>query len=613
MRNDDIFRRYRIAFSNPATMRRLIHEAMALRYAIGLGAMFVAQRFHESLPLPYPHFFLGSILFVAANAILHLLSAREALLPVTFILLPYFDIGFAPLILATSGGVMSPFLITHFITLIGSGLLYTSNRNLAFHSFIILLVSYLGVALFQKAGILPGYLPFTMEVMENDVFFYLVMSITVLIITFGYLLVTLLNSHVHRTLDDLTRSFDRIVKGTTAVVNEDFFSNLVRCCAETFDIRCVFLAEVRPRERRLCTLAIWHKGRLEENYTLPLRGALACEFLEQPEIRVMEPSRFGHYAGDPLTSLFHATYVFGLPLKAADGKRIGVLMALNDSPVDSPHLLEPLFTIFATRAAAELERKSADERKAHLEHLLAQSHKMEAIGHLAGGIVHDFNNVINAISGYVSLMRKRLGPEHPQNRYLEHISGAARNAMNITERLSLFVKNEKPRIGPVDVHVAIGAAVSMLNHMKHQSDFTVELDLKAPAPYTPGDMSLLQNVFLNLGINARDACERKPGLIVFGTSLSTLDCENVLCQSFSIDPGPYLRITARDNGCGIGEETMAHLFEPFFTTKERGKGTGQGLANVWHYIENYRGTIEVRSRPGEGAEFTLYLPVCTGE
>ncbi len=609
---DNLFIQYRNAFSNTENMKRLILEAMGLRYIIGISAMIISHGFHEQLPLPYPHFFLGSILFICANATLHLFSLNQKFLKGAFILLPYFDVGFAPLIIGTSGGFMSPFLITLFLTAVGSGILYTSNKNLALHSFIILLVSYLGIAFLQKSGLIPSYTPYTEIVLHNNIFFYFVISITSLILVAGYVLVKLLNSHVHQTLDDLTGSFDSIIKGTTAVVDKDFFTNLAQRSSETFKVRCVYIAEILQRQQAVQTLVIWHNGRLETNYTIPLAAALAHEIIRHPECRLFEPALAAGYPDDPVTRLFPVRFMFGVPLNDTNGKPIGVLLALNDAPVRTLHLLDPLFAIFASRAAAELERKITDEKRMLVEQQLAHAQKMEAIGHLAGGIAHDFNNIITAIGGYAALLQKKLGAEHPQLRYTKHIIDAAKNASSMTGQLSMFVKNDKIKFVPVDVHQVINDTVSMLSQLVGHA-ITLNTDLQAHHCSTAGDASLLQNALLNLGINARDACENRPGIISFSTEVVTLDRQSILCQSFSIEPGSFICVSARDNGCGMSKDILDRIFEPFFTTKPKDKGTGLGLANVWRYIETFKGAIEVQSEIDAGSTFLLYLPLLDGD
>ncbi|MBN1575121.1 MAG: response regulator [Chitinispirillaceae bacterium] len=259
-------------------------------------------------------------------------------------------------------------------------------------------------------------------------------------------------------------------------------------------------------------------------------------------------------------------------------------------------------------AAAELERKLTDEKRTQAEHQLAHAQKMEAIGHLAGGIAHDFNNIITAIGGYASLLKKRMDAKEPSANYVEHIIDAGRHAKMMINQLSMFVKNDQPQVELLDVHSVISASISMLPADVGEG-ITLSADLKARPSFTSGDTTLLKNVFLNLVINACDACEKGTGSIAFGTEAVTLDSGNMLCRSFSIDPGPFIRITVSDNGRGMGGEVLDRIFEPFFTTKPKGKGMGLGLSNVWRYIETFKGAIEVRSKPGEGTSFFIYLPL----
>jgi CheY-like chemotaxis protein len=159
---------------------------------------------------------------------------------------------------------------------------------------------------------------------------------------------------------------------------------------------------------------------------------------------------------------------------------------------------------------------------------------------------------------------------------------------------------------PVDVHKVIDDTFALMEGPLNKNIRLVK-KLSAPAPIVAADETLLQNAFLNIAINARDAME-SGGTLTFETAAVALDASNHLCQSFQISPGEYISIAVSDTGTGMNEEIQRHLFEPFFTTKPKGKGTGFGLANVWGFIENYKGAITVTSKEGAGSTFTLFLP-----
>jgi signal transduction histidine kinase len=272
------------------------------------------------------------------------------------------------------------------------------------------------------------------------------------------------------------------------------------------------------------------------------------------------------------------------------------------------HLIEPIVSVFASRAAAELERKNNEDKRKSVEMQLAQAHKMAAIGQLAGGIAHDFNNTISAISGYAHLLRSKLDPASPYQKYIQHIIGAGSRTADLVGQLAQFSHRGTANAQRVNTHELMDETIVFLERTI-TSSISVEKQFNAKRPVTEGDGTLLQNVLLNLGINARDAMEEKGGEIVFATFDAVLEDGNALCQSFNIEPGNYLLICVSDTGSGMNSDVLSHVFEPFFTTKPKGKGTGLGLANVWGYIENFKGAIEVKSAEGKGATFSLYLPM----
>jgi PAS domain S-box-containing protein len=241
----------------------------------------------------------------------------------------------------------------------------------------------------------------------------------------------------------------------------------------------------------------------------------------------------------------------------------------------------------------------------HREEELRQSQKMEAIGLLAGGIAHDFNNLLTAIIGYADLLTYSLPPGSSEAEAAATISQAAVKAADLTRRLLGFARKGKIGDAPVDLHTVIHEVRSLLERtIPHSIVITEELD--AAHSSVVGDSTQLQQVLLNLGINARDAMTNG-GTLSFRTRNVHLDA--LFC---SLHPetreGSYLQIDVEDTGCGIPVGNMPHMFEPFFTTKGVGKGTGMGLAMVYGIVRNHGGTIHVYSEEGRGAVFRMYLP-----
>ncbi|MHC4874664.1 MAG: ATP-binding protein [Planctomycetota bacterium] len=234
---------------------------------------------------------------------------------------------------------------------------------------------------------------------------------------------------------------------------------------------------------------------------------------------------------------------------------------------------------------------------------------MQAVGQLAGGIAHDFNNQLTGIMGYANMLAGRLEDER-LNRYAENIQKAARRSADLTGQLLAFSRKGKNLSVPIDINNTLAEVVAIL---EHSIDKRIEIvqNLKAGAARTKGDPAQIQNAFLNLALNARDAMP-EGGLITFSTNITELSAGECEFLPVDVQPGSFLQVKVSDTGTGIREEDTARIFEPFFTTKEEGKGTGMGLASVYGTVANHKGTIKVRSELGSGTEFSVCLPLIEG-
>lgn len=245
-----------------------------------------------------------------------------------------------------------------------------------------------------------------------------------------------------------------------------------------------------------------------------------------------------------------------------------------------------------------------------LQDQLQQTQKMESIGRLAGGVAHDFNNMLGGIMGSAELLRHRLPKDDERlTRLIELIITAADQAGMLTDQLLAFSRKSNIASTPIDVHEAAVGAIAILERTIDKR-VTIEQDLAAPNSVIVGDPSQIQNAILNLGVNARDAMP-EGGTIRLSTEnveLGEAFCTN---SRFDIQSGSYVQVSVRDTGCGMPPELLEQIFEPFFTTKEPGQGTGLGLAAVYGTVDNHQGAVSVYSEPGKGTVFHLYLPVLT--
>ncbi len=245
-----------------------------------------------------------------------------------------------------------------------------------------------------------------------------------------------------------------------------------------------------------------------------------------------------------------------------------------------------------------------------LEEQLRQAAKMEAIGRLAGGIAHDFNNLLTGILGYSNLLKMNSSPGDSVHDAARTIEKAAERATELTQQLLGFARRGKHQIIPVDIHNTIKEVASLLDRTIGRN-IRIKLKLQAGDRFIKGDPVQMQQVLLNLGINARDAMPRG-GELTFETRVTKLSSEDNI-SDYDVAPGRCIVITVRDTGIGITKEIQERIFEPFFTTKKQGEGTGMGLAMVYGIIRNHGGSVKVDSQPEHGAAFRIYLPLVEEE
>jgi PAS domain S-box-containing protein len=260
---------------------------------------------------------------------------------------------------------------------------------------------------------------------------------------------------------------------------------------------------------------------------------------------------------------------------------------------------------------AVLATVSDISERVNLEGQLRQAQKMEAIGRLAGGIAHDFNNLLTAIRGNAELMADRVAHDPEMKAELEEILHAADRAASLTRQLLAFSRKQVLQPVPLDVNEIV-RAVSRMARRLIGADVRMRMDLASSVAKVLADPAQVEQVLLNLIVNARDAMP-DGGLITVRTGNVRLEPESPEIVQAGIAPGPFVMLDVSDTGLGMDQATQARIFEPFFTTKETGRGTGLGLATVYGIVRQTGGAITVTSERGRGASFRIYLPAITGE
>jgi signal transduction histidine kinase len=264
--------------------------------------------------------------------------------------------------------------------------------------------------------------------------------------------------------------------------------------------------------------------------------------------------------------------------------------------------------------AIERERREAELRRARarahqeLEEQLRHAQKMEAIGQLAGGVAHDFNNMLTAILGYAALLTEQIGPDKAIGRDLQEIVTAAQRAAALTRQLLAFSRKQPIKPVALSLNTVIEALEPMLRRLI-SANVCIRTSLDPETHTVLADETQLEQVLMNLVVNGRDAMP-EGGTITIETANATL-AEDDLGRHPCAVPGEYAVLSISDTGIGMTREVQQRIFEPFYTTKELGRGTGLGLAAVYGIVTQLRGNIWVYSEPGQGTIFKIYLPQTT--
>lgn len=307
-------------------------------------------------------------------------------------------------------------------------------------------------------------------------------------------------------------------------------------------------------------------------------------------------------------------------------ERLAVLMANEHLTTEASHVRKD-GTIFPIEISSQLiqikgksyiqaidrditERKRTLEEKSRLESQLLQSQKMEAIGTLAGGVAHDFNNILTTIIGYGNLMELDLGDDDPRKVHLDQIIGAAEKATGLTQSLLAFSRKQVMELKPLQLNSIIKGMEKLLKRLLTE-DIEFNTVLAESNIVILADITQIDQVLMNLAANARDAMPRG-GKLTIETQEVLLNLPQIQRTGLS-KPGEYALICITDTGSGMSQETKGNIFEPFFTTKEKGRGTGLGLSIVYGIIKQHNGSILVDSQPGKGTVFKIFLPTVKTE
>jgi PAS domain S-box-containing protein len=328
-------------------------------------------------------------------------------------------------------------------------------------------------------------------------------------------------------------------------------------------------------------------------------GFSADEMVGHSLLPLLPPDRL-HEEDQILNRIRHGEIIDHLETvrKRKDGRQIDV--SITVSPIKDAASI----VIGASKIARDITEQK------NLEQQLRQSQKMEAVGQLTGGLAHDFNNLLGVVLGNLDLLERLVAGNEVAVKRVQNAQKAAMRGADLTRRMLVFSSRQPLNPAPTLLDESIQNMIEMAARaLGPEIKITTNLDHAIPPVLV--DAAGLENVLLNLAVNARDAMP-DGGSLVISTQLSDLEESYPPVQAEELKPGRYVRVTVSDTGHGMSGETLARVFEPFFTTKPRGKGTGLGLAMVYGFVKQSGGTVRIYSELGHGTTVSFYLPLAEG-
>jgi len=336
------------------------------------------------------------------------------------------------------------------------------------------------------------------------------------------------------------------------------------------------------------TVTSWNKGAEH------LFGYAAAEMIGKP-ISILTPRDRADEIDTILEKIRHGESVehYQTVRITKNGQRLN--MSLSIAPLRGPE---------GSIAGASVIARDVTAQKRTEDHL-RQAQKMEAVGRLAGGVAHDFNNILGIITACTELLRDRMDPNEEPSQYITYIRQAAERGASLTRQLLAFSRKSVVQFRVLDVNDRLKDVSNLLRPLMGD-DVEILILPRSPATVIEADPGQLDQIVVNLAVNARDAMPHG-GKFILETSTVYLD-ETFSAEHQPMIPGKYVMLAVSDTGSGMDEETLARLFEPFFTTKELGKGTGLGLATVYGIVRQSGGHVWVYSELGRGTTFRIYFP-----
>ena len=393
---------------------------------------------------------------------------------------------------------------------------------------------------------------------------------------------------------------DEVLRRAASVLTrtgEDLLPAVAREIADMLDAELAFVGELTGTDR-LRTVAACRNGEASDNVEYVLAGSPLASTADR-SIRSYYSCVRVHFPDDVALSPLDADGYIALPLVGTRDEVIGAIVAITRRPLRNETAARSLLQLLAGRVAAELERARTERELRKSEHHLLQVQRVEAIGWLAGNIAHDFNNLLMIVIGYAEILQDRADSQE-----LSELIAAARRASTLTKQLLAFGRRQVMQVQRVDINRIVSQVQTMLARVMG-SEVRLTTTLDASVPIVEVDPGQLEQVLVNLAMNARDAMPNGGSLRV---ETAVLEVER---PYFQMPAGRYVRLLVTDSGTGMPPDVLSQIFEPFFTTKGN-RGTGLGLSSVYGIVKQSGGYIWCDSTPGQGTTFSIYFKPAAG-
>lgn len=401
-----------------------------------------------------------------------------------------------------------------------------------------------------------------------------------------------------RVREHLERIYDLVSR----FQRQELFDQAARMLARLFEVEYAVLGVMEEGGTRVRALAFYSEGEIRYDLSYALRGTPCENVLSRAQWCAYPRGAWATFPEDEILAALRVESYIGAPILGSDGAVLGVIAAFGTRPrmftESDAHLLQ----IIGQRVGIEIERLREEEARLKLQEQLYHAQKMESIGTLAGGVAHDFNNILTGMMGFAELALLELGPRHAIAEHVRHILSLGARARDLVRQLLLFSRPSTGERQACDLQGLLSEFAALLGRTLPEH-IEIELDLPQEGLVIEANPSQLQQVLLNIAVNARDAMPGGGRLRIEARSV-TVDSPPVP----HVRPGRFVRVTLADTGSGIPPHILPHIFEPFFTTKEVGRGTGLGLAVAYGIIKAHGGWIDVESEVGRGTRFHLHLP-----